>query len=127
MRCTACTTSFSDPFPFFFLMTPLPPRSTLFPYTTLFRSRGRARRAVQVVRRPRAVARGAAPAAAHELRPRDAARDRNVCGDRELLAPPHPPATRRGAVHTDGRPTARHAHLRRRIAPSRAAKRRDAG
>src|SRR5688572_32695599 len=27
---------------FFFLMTPLPPRSTLFPYTTLFRS-GRAR------------------------------------------------------------------------------------
>src|SRR5205823_12561580 len=29
---------------FFFLMIPRPPRSTLFPYTTLFRSRRRARR-----------------------------------------------------------------------------------
>src|SRR5258708_8860351 len=28
-------------FPFFFLMIRRPPRSTLFPYTTLFRSRGR--------------------------------------------------------------------------------------
>src|SRR4051794_41298508 len=27
-----------DPPPFFFLMIPRPPRSTLFPYTTLFRS-----------------------------------------------------------------------------------------
>src|SRR5207248_5013873 len=26
--------------PFFFLLIPRPPRSTLFPYTTLFRSRG---------------------------------------------------------------------------------------
>src|SRR6218665_2885916 len=26
-------------YPFFFLMIPRPPRSTLFPYTTLFRSR----------------------------------------------------------------------------------------
>src|SRR5215813_14280054 len=31
---------------FFFLMTPPPPRSTLFPYTTLFRSRRRARTSV---------------------------------------------------------------------------------
>src|SRR3712207_7644616 len=30
---------------FFFLMIRRPPRSTLFPYTTLFRSRGRAHRA----------------------------------------------------------------------------------
>src|SRR5436309_15778609 len=30
---------------FFFLMIRQPPRSTLFPYTTLFRSRGRAARA----------------------------------------------------------------------------------
>src|SRR5256885_11137194 len=30
---------------FFFLMIRRPPRSTLFPYTTLFRSRGRARAA----------------------------------------------------------------------------------
>src|SRR5437763_2735740 len=29
----------SDRCLFFFLLTPLPPRSTLFPYTTLFRSR----------------------------------------------------------------------------------------
>src|SRR6266496_5573566 len=31
-----------DWFPFFFLMIRRPPRSTLFPYTTLFRSRERA-------------------------------------------------------------------------------------
>src|SRR5688572_31191362 len=29
---------FLSTFPFFFLMIPRPPRSTLFPYTTLFRS-----------------------------------------------------------------------------------------
>src|SRR5947208_5430563 len=29
----------SFPIPFFFLMIPRPPRSTLFPYTTLFRSK----------------------------------------------------------------------------------------
>src|SRR5690606_41765320 len=29
----------TDPIYFFFLMLPRPPRSTLFPYTTLFRSR----------------------------------------------------------------------------------------
>src|SRR5258707_9348343 len=33
--------------PFFFLMIRRPPRSTLFPYTTLFRSRNAARRARQ--------------------------------------------------------------------------------
>src|SRR5260370_30769158 len=32
---------------FFFLMIRRPPRSTLFPYTTLFRSRSRARRCVE--------------------------------------------------------------------------------
>src|SRR3712207_617195 len=32
---------FSDKFFFFFLMIRRPPRSTLFPYTTLFRSSGR--------------------------------------------------------------------------------------
>src|SRR5215813_15226029 len=37
--------SFLIVFPFFFfLMIRLPPRSTLFPYTTLFRSRGHRRR-----------------------------------------------------------------------------------
>src|SRR3989454_7585490 len=48
-----------------------PPRSTLFPYTTLFRSRGRAapRHArLQLQRRLRALRRGAvAPAPAHRL------------------------------------------------------------
>src|SRR6266508_6374581 len=34
------TTSLLSPFFFFFLMIRRPPRSTLFPYTTLFRSRG---------------------------------------------------------------------------------------
>src|SRR6267154_894006 len=36
--------AYSIPFFFFFLMIRRPPRSTLFPYTTLFRSRRRARR-----------------------------------------------------------------------------------
>src|SRR5436190_10543457 len=36
-----CPSSRSLPFFFFFLMIRRPPRSTLFPYTTLFRSRGR--------------------------------------------------------------------------------------
>src|SRR3712207_9214081 len=40
-------------FLFFFLMIRRPPRSTLFPYTTLFRSRGRVRR-----RGPRRTGRG---------------------------------------------------------------------
>src|SRR5215204_7027441 len=34
-----CRTAFSVLFVFFFLMIRRPPRSTLFPYTTLFRSR----------------------------------------------------------------------------------------
>src|SRR2546426_5232364 len=48
-------------FSFFFLMIRRPPRSTLFPYTTLFRSGGGSRRPV---RRPesRAVAARASPA-----------------------------------------------------------------
>src|SRR5215467_15610141 len=37
---------------FFFLMIRRPPRSTLFPYTTLFRSRGHADRAHRLPRRP---------------------------------------------------------------------------
>src|SRR2546426_8290401 len=47
-----------SPFFFFFLMIRRPPRSTLFPYTTLFRSRtgdaagGRSRRAAGAPRRP---------------------------------------------------------------------------
>ena len=56
--------------------------------------RGRARRAAGVVRGARQAARGAAAADAHHLRPRDAARDRRVLRDRELLAPPRRPRTR---------------------------------
>src|SRR5438034_8654718 len=37
---------------FFFLMIRRPPRSTLFPYTTLFRSSGRGRRTVNSVNAP---------------------------------------------------------------------------
>src|SRR5258708_11465227 len=36
----------------FFLMIRRPPRSTLFPYTTLFRSRAQSRRLAQRARRP---------------------------------------------------------------------------
>src|SRR5690606_41929491 len=38
----ACITDLTHAFlpPLFFLLTPRPPRSTLFPYTTLFRSQG---------------------------------------------------------------------------------------
>src|SRR5262249_60739160 len=45
MRCSRCTfvSSLLLVFLFFFLMIRRPPRSTLFPYTTLFRSRGGAR------------------------------------------------------------------------------------
>ena len=50
--------------------------------------RGRAGRAAGVVREEGQAARGAAVAHAHDVRPRDAARDRRVLRDRELLAPP---------------------------------------
>src|SRR3989454_7550895 len=55
-----------SPLPFFFLMIRRPPRSTLFPYTTLFRSPGRRHRASgararrRLLRRAPAVRRGAA-------------------------------------------------------------------
>src|SRR5690242_21097465 len=39
--CVSFSNSFSTLFSFFFLMIPRPPRSTLFPYTTLFRSTSR--------------------------------------------------------------------------------------
>src|SRR3712207_8194067 len=62
-----------------------PPRSTLFPYTTLFRSR----RHADVEPRPRARAREARRAfrareSRRPLRPRDAARARLAVGRREL-------------------------------------------
>src|SRR5690348_18093091 len=59
---------------FFFLMIRRPPRSTLFPYTTLFRSRRRARnragpgRCASRVAGPRAIRRGPATREAHHPR-----------------------------------------------------------
>src|SRR3712207_7299224 len=72
---------------FFFLMIRRPPRSTLFPYTTLFRSRGgRSRGARRTSRRrlaarrrpgdPRAARRHDAEPRARGERPRDRAVDR---------------------------------------------------
>src|SRR2546426_387114 len=62
---------------FFFLMIRRPPRSTLFPYTTLFRSSATACRAVTSSARPTTAARAVSiderarlPAALHRLRPR---------------------------------------------------------
>src|SRR5205823_12631892 len=55
----------------FFLVLPLPPRSTLFPYTTLFRSDRRGQRqAARGVLRARRIFRGGGPAVRrHEHRP----------------------------------------------------------
>src|SRR5258708_32693200 len=74
---------------FFFLMIRRPPRSTLFPYTTLFRSRGRPLGSVALDPRPRShdqapqdPARAALGARAHEPHPQ-IARPRQV---RRVLA-----------------------------------------
>src|SRR2546425_9832256 len=58
-------------FLFFFLMIRRPPRSTLFPYTTLFRSTISVRISLVAARRP---------AGEHELRQRDAHDDQTICG-----------------------------------------------
>src|SRR5712692_11590379 len=56
---------------FFFLMIRRPPRSTLFPYTTLFRSRSTSRRSRTACRRSRSVAwRHAPPIASWRGSPR---------------------------------------------------------
>src|SRR5256885_13249352 len=73
---------------FFFLMIRRPPRSTLFPYTTLFRSR---------VRRQRR------PAAAGLARPRLADRPPGLQGRtraRRAARPPVSPQDRRSEEHT---------------------------
>src|SRR6266498_4803219 len=60
------------PIYFFFLMIRRPPRSTLFPYTTLFRSRRRARRRCAL--RPRTGCRGTRPRRAGRSRDRKSTR-----------------------------------------------------
>src|SRR3712207_7563506 len=57
---------------FFFLMIRRPPRSTLFPYTTLFRSRDPP---AEPSPRGRTGARGSGPAAAPSARPHDMSHD----------------------------------------------------
>src|SRR2546430_7377549 len=88
---------------FFFLMIRQPPRSTLFPYTTLFRSR---------------VAAGGA-------QPLVATRGPAIPGHADRLALPadplrHPPGRRRGLAAGDRRPRAplHHPDARRHPAPT---------
>src|SRR5256885_5531370 len=50
ISCSAASAAFVWIFFFFFLMIRRPPRSTLFPYTTLFRSRHRWRRPIRHAR-----------------------------------------------------------------------------
>src|SRR6266478_10114674 len=97
---------------FFFLMIRRPPRSTLFPYTTLFRSRGRAararRRAGRELRPGRPAhlrgpdrggepARGQAGAAAGEVALDARAHRVRVSAAGEALGPPGAPPLRRRA------------------------------
>src|SRR3989449_10221127 len=70
--------SFIAVFFFFFLMIRRPPRSTLFPYTTLFRSRLGERVPPGIIRE-----RGEAKARAHRLRRQGQRADGVVCGRRE--------------------------------------------
>src|SRR5438034_2559361 len=100
---------------FFILMIPPPPRSTLFPYTTLFRSRRDRRQA------PR-LGGGAGPARGARVRAVDAS-GRTVAHPRSL-SPPHAPLARprgrrardpdRGQIHRA--PAARTRAARRRAA-----------
>src|SRR3712207_7211299 len=83
-------------FLFFFLMIRRPPRSTLFPYTTLFRSRGRlaradARQGAHAVPRGRGVGGAGLPAR------RPAARDRRRVDD----AGPDRKSTRLNSSHAN--------------------------
>src|SRR6267143_5505513 len=73
---------------FFFLMTRRPPRSTLFPYTTLFRSRGQLGLPVILGDAPRRPVRKRARELRLHIRVGELVRDRLVRADRpaELLA-----------------------------------------
>src|SRR5258705_3170575 len=78
---------------FFFLMIRRPPRSTLFPYTTLFRSQKRSRdRAGGPVRRRAARVGGAGPGGRRGVAARRAARGRE--GDAGVLPVRAPAAGR---------------------------------
>ena len=81
--------------------------------------RGRARRAAGRARGARQAARSATPAHAHELRPRDAARGRELLGRRELLDAPRRPAAAPAALHAARLLPRRLAVHRRRVARQR--------
>jgi len=83
------------------------------------RYRGRAGRPGEGAERPRPAPRGAAPAPADELRPRDAPRDRHLRRGRELLPPSRPPARREPPLDAPRLFSARLPHVRRRIRTSR--------
>ena len=86
---------------------------------------GRARRAPLAARGRGEAARGAAPAPAHDVRPRDDARDRLLPRDRELLAPPDRPRAGRAAADAARLLAGRRPGVRRREPPDRAADPRD--
>src|SRR6266700_2656454 len=95
---------------FFFLMIRRPPRSTLFPYTTLFRSRSRAlRRAARAAPRDRGRIRELRDAARERRGGHHHADDRGVARAR-TFRPNH--RTRRHA-RVDGRDVARDRSPRR--------------
>src|SRR3712207_9286923 len=86
---------------FFFLMIRRPPRSTLFPYTTLFRSDDVARR--DPARQPLSLQQNVRPAPAVRFEPRVACRRRPL-GPRLQTLREHPPdrkSTRLNSSHAN--------------------------
>src|SRR2546422_304958 len=79
---------------FFFLMIRRPPRSTLFPYTTLFRSIRRRKGSLRVGKSPGTAA-PSAVVAFHDRARDDKSEDRG-CADQQPVAPPPTDARRRG-------------------------------
>ena len=75
---------------------------------------GRVARPARRVRQGRQAGRGAAPGAAHPVRPRDAAGGGPLQGHRELHPPPVGCGARRAAAHAGGLPAARRDHVSRR-------------
>src|SRR2546425_8900994 len=81
MSCLCYSSMLSGCFFFFFLMIRRPPRSTLFPYTTLFRSS--ARRGAAPVRRARV---GGPEAPVHDAGDRPAGRSEEHTSELQSLA-----------------------------------------
>src|SRR5215211_3021372 len=102
---------------FFFLMRRRPPRSTLFPYTTLFRSRRRRRsRRSRPARAPRGRPRASPRAQRGGRRRRRRQRGRRA-GRRARRAPRQPPPPRRSARPPPSRGRCRYVHPSSRTLP----------